>query len=35
MAGSLSTGLQPSARSEPPQLGALSGGRGQFIDLIA
>ena len=35
MAGSLSTGLQPSARSEPPQLGALAGGRGQFIDLIA
>jgi hypothetical protein len=35
MAGSLSTGLQPTARSEPPQLSALSGGRGQFIDLIA
>lgn len=33
--GSLSTGLQPSARSEPPQLGAPAAGRGQLVDLLA
>ncbi len=33
--GSLSTGLQPSARSEPAQLAAPAAGRGQLIDLIA
>jgi hypothetical protein len=35
VAGSLSTGLQPSSRSEPPQLSAPAAGRGQFVDLLA
>ena len=34
-AGSLSTGLQPSTRSEPPQLSAPAAGRGQLVNLLA